>query len=143
MKVEMGKAIRRENQNIPLPYLQNQTSLVQDKLPPLVGTKGDDNTDGIIISINMSFSAHLDVENKARERVSYRHLVEGQNLAKNTKLVKGIRKVFLEDIADNFTDALENVRNRLNCSGLSLMALARYVARWLWLLWPLPSLYRK
>ena len=143
MKVEMGKAIRRENQNIPFSYLQNQTSLIQHKLPSIIRTKGDDNTDGIIISINMSFSAHLDVENKARERVSYRHLVEGQNLAKNTKLVKGIRKVFLEDIADNFTDALENVRNRLNCSGLSLMALARYVARWLWLLWPLPSLYRK
>jgi hypothetical protein len=30
-----------------------------------------------LTSINMSFGAHLDVEDKARERVSHRHLVEG------------------------------------------------------------------
>jgi hypothetical protein len=120
MKIKVSKAMRRENQNIPLPYLQNQTSLVQDKLPPLVGTKGDDNTDGIVIGINMSVSAHPDVENKARERVRRRHVVEGQNFAKNAKLIECIRKVFLEDIADNFTDALENVRNRLKLLGVVL-----------------------
>jgi hypothetical protein len=42
----------------------------------------DDNTDGIVIGINMSISAHLDVKNKAREMVRHRHVVEGQNFAK-------------------------------------------------------------
>jgi hypothetical protein len=36
------------------------------------------------------------------------------------KSVEGIRKVFLEDIADNFTDVLENVRNRLKPIGVIL-----------------------
>lgn len=63
MEVKVSKAMGRENNNIPLLYLQNQTSLMQNKLPSLMGTKGEDNTDGIIISINMSFSAHLDVKN--------------------------------------------------------------------------------
>jgi hypothetical protein len=113
VEVKVSKAMRREDKNIPFLYLQNQTSLVQDKLPPLVGTKGDDNTDSIVIGINMSVSAHPDVENKARERVRHRHVVEGQNFAKNTKLIEFIRKVFLEDTANNFTDVLQNVCNRL------------------------------
>lgn len=125
MKVEMGKAIRRENQNIPFLYLQNQTGLVQHELPSVVGTKGDDDTEGIIISINMSFGAHLNVENEARERVSCRHVVEGQDLAKNTKSVKGVRKMFLEDIANDFTDVLENVRNRLKSLGVVLDGLSQ------------------
>jgi hypothetical protein len=120
MEVKMSKAMRRENQNISLLYLQNQTSLIQDKLPPFVGTKGDDNTDGIVIGINMSVSAHSDVENKARERVRHRHVVEGQNFAKNAKLIEFIRKVFLEDTADNFTDALQDVCNRLIPLGVVL-----------------------
>jgi len=63
MEVKLSKAMRRENKNIPLLYLKNQTILIQNKLPSLMGTKGYDNTDGIIIGINMSFSAHLDVKN--------------------------------------------------------------------------------
>lgn len=73
----------------------------------------DDNTDGIVIGINMSISAHSDVKNKAREMVCHRHVVEGQNFAKKKlKLIECIWKVFLEDIADNFTNALENICNR-------------------------------
>lgn len=73
----------------------------------------------------MSFGAHLNVENEARERVSCRHVVEGQDLAKNTKSVKGVRKMFLEDIANDFTDVLENVRNRLKSLGVVLDGLSQ------------------
>jgi len=47
-------------------------------------------------------------------------VVERQNFAKNVKSVKGIWKVFLEDIADNFTDVLKNVHNRLKLIGVIL-----------------------
>src|SRR5712675_106780 len=69
MEVEMSKKIRRKDQDIPLPQLQHQTSLMQHKLSSLSVPSRDDNTYGIVIDIYMRFSANLNIEHKTGERV--------------------------------------------------------------------------
>lgn len=54
----------------------------------------------------MSLSADLEVENKAREWVGGREMVERQKLAKDSELIIIVRKMLGQDMLNNSADSL-------------------------------------